>query len=177
MFPSRKKFQVNVVPSDRQLWAIGLITVQWSHLEMLIKVYMHALATDDARKQFDVTLNTKVRLRQLRDVVTERVTQPYQGEILSLIDRITGMQQERDRVIHGTWADEGVGTPERTFDYGKPRKPFEWKLTYGELVEIALKIDALNVQLLDYAFKLRTQDDDFTLGDALRRTLHKPTPG
>ncbi|MBR0735172.1 hypothetical protein JQ636_38365 [Bradyrhizobium japonicum] len=35
---ARKKFQFNVTPSDRQLWAIGMVIVQWTSIEQMVKV-------------------------------------------------------------------------------------------------------------------------------------------
>lgn len=65
---SRKRFRFQVTPSDRQLWAIGMVAVQWTNLEAHLKVIAHALYADDtaARGEFDKTLVFRHRLRMLQ---------------------------------------------------------------------------------------------------------------
>lgn len=180
MLPSRKKFRFDVPPTDRQIWAIGMVTVQWSALEMWTRSFVHALNGQDAEaiKRFDETLVSKQRYRQFRNAVLQKVKPAYQHALLAIIDRITGLQQERDRIVHGAWGDTGPETPISVFHFGKPRKPFDWRLNFGQIVDVALKIERLSCDLVDYAMKHlpKPTPAQFSFADALQYILNKPEP-
>ena len=164
MLPSRKKFRFDVPPTDRQIWAIGMVTVQWSALEMWTRSFVHALNGQG--------------YRQFRDTVLQKVKPAYQHALLAIIDRITGLQQERDRIVHGAWADTGPETPISVFHFGKPRKPFDWRLNFGQIVDVASKIERLSCELVDYAMKHlpKPTPAQFSFADALQYILNKPEP-
>ncbi len=103
MLPStRRQFKLNVAPSDNELMAIGMVAVHWSALEQLAKVYAHAFADGDEawRSDYDTTLVTKHRYRKLREIVDQKAKEPYRTDIINIIDAITGIQAERDKIVH-----------------------------------------------------------------------------
>jgi len=108
MFPSRKKFRSKVVPSDRQLWAIGMVAVQWSAVEAMSKIYVQGLTDENepARLEFEKTWSSGPRLDQWERLAQERVQPPWKGPLLKLINEVRQAQELRDKIIHGTWGDE-----------------------------------------------------------------------
>ena len=151
---ARKKFRMDVAPSDRQLWAIGMVCVQWSSIESLVKVFVHALTDvddpdDPDRKRFDATRAMATRLDQWQELTAERVQPPWAAQLLALINETRQLQDLRDKIIHGAWSDKEnsnlppSGEAHGAFSWGRPGKPFSWKLTYGEIVAVAQRMDAL----------------------------------
>src|SRR5258708_3840728 len=187
MFPSRKKFRFQVVPSDRQLWAIGMVAVQWSLCEGHIKALAHGLYGEDeaARSEFDQMLVFKHRHRMMRDLVDRKIMEPFRTDLLAIIDRMCSLAGERDKIIHGTWSsnnpppaipDEPGPFDEATEVSGtaKPKPGFEWKLTYERIIDTAVKIDAVSFDLLNYLAHVAGKPSQFLMSDALRRISHKP---
>jgi hypothetical protein len=185
MFPSRKKFRFQVTPSDSQLWAIGMVAVQWSLLEGHLKA-AHGLCGDDAatREKFDQTLVFRLRLRMVRDLIDRTIMEPFRNDLIAIIDRTGALALERDRIIHGTWSsskpppakpDEPGPLDEATEVSGSanPKPAFEWKLTYERLLETARKIDSLHGELMNYLARIVGNPPTFLMSDALRR-ISKP---
>ena len=180
---ARKKFYFHILPSDRQLWAIGMVVVQWSQLEMLLAVVAYALVAGDpvARKRYDETRSFGIRLDLLQGLVNEQVKQPHCDQIIALIVRIRNLQLLRDRVVHGAWTGEAVGpletqTANAVFNFIKPRQSFEWKLDYAGIMKTAHAIDDLCRDLINLSFLGADPTQPITLGSALQRMRHKPGP-
>jgi hypothetical protein len=105
---ARKKFQFNVAPSDRQLWAIGMVSVQWTYIEQMVKVFVHAMTdendpNDPVREQFDSTRSMQIRLDQWEELTRKHIQISWQHPILELIKETRQVQDMRDKVVHGTW--------------------------------------------------------------------------
>ena len=45
---ARKKLRFQITPSDGQLWAIGMVAVQWTAIESFITVFAHAAKIEAA---------------------------------------------------------------------------------------------------------------------------------
>lgn len=190
MFPSRSKFRFQIAPSDRQLWAIGLVVVQWSQVEMFMTVVAHGLTEDDpaARAEYNDTPNMKIRHRLLRALTEAKVMEPWRAELLRLVDRIGQTQQERDRIVHGNWEAQGGSLPHdpvanKVFSWQKPRPAFDWKLTYQTIIEVARKIDAISADLFEFMLRAHggptveaSGEKHFLSSDALKRISRKPGP-
>lgn len=169
---------MQVVPTDRQLWAIGMVAVQWSGLELSVRMFVYGLTATDqpARGRFDATQNTKRRLDQFYALVDERMMEPPRTNLLALIDRIRGVQAERDKIIHGAWESNPVNYQDpdwaRSFGLANPKPPYEWKLTFAKINDVARKIDGLNYELMAGILSLGGAEG-LTLSSALQSTLHK----
>ncbi len=179
MIVSRKGFYFNVPPGDRQLWAIGMVVVQWSALENLLTGVANGILANDenARKIYEETRVTKLRLDMLHTHVDQRVVDPARERLIGIIGRAKEMQAERDKIVHGAWTAPFEDEPEHAsaFSFGGARRPFEWKLTFGRLVEIARKIDKLQADLLQIimSFKPKDEPGGFAMRSALQQTLHE----
>ena len=179
---ARKKFNFNVAPSDRQLWAIGMVIVQWTSVEQMVKVFVHALTNendpnDPVRRRFDTTRPMQARLDQLAELTKQLVQPSWQTPLLDLINQIRQVQDMRDKIVHGTWSDKENAQEVSTeahgpFSWGKPGHPFSWKLDYQGILGVALRIDSLQKEMFDFAFRAAGQTQpagDFTLGRALKK--------
>jgi hypothetical protein len=186
---SRKKFRFQVTPSDRQLWAIGMVTVQWSLLEGHIKAIAHGLYGDDAaaRAEFDQTLVFRQRLRRVRDLIDQQVLDAYRANFIAIIDRIGALALERDRIVHGTWSsdqppppqpDEPGPVDESTHVSGtaKPKPAFEWRLTYERMMDTAYKIDGASFEIMNFLTEAMGKPPNFLMSEALQRISRKLGP-
>jgi hypothetical protein len=182
---ARKKFSFDVAPSDRQLWAIGMVVVQWTSIEQMVKVFVHALTdendpSDPVRRKFDSTRPMRMRLDQWEELTKQNIQPAWQRPLLDLINETRQVQDMRDKIIHGTWSDKENArdiSPEAhgPFDWGKPGHSFSWKLNYLGILEVALRIDRLQREMFEFAIRANGQPGgDFTIGVALRRIQNAP---
>lgn len=190
MFTSaaRQKFRFQVTPSDRQLWAIGMVAVQWGAIEQFVKVFVHGLtnpddAKDPARKLFDSTRPMHMRLSQWTTLTTERMNAPWRERLLPLINETRQVQDLRDKIMHGAWDDNERSGPfdprdaHGVFSWGQPRSPFSWKLTYGDILKVALRMEQLQVNLIAFCVDAgdKSLGQNPNCGDALRRISNIPS--
>jgi hypothetical protein len=184
---ARKKFQFNVAPSDRQLWAIGMVVVQWSAIEEMIKVIVHSFTDEDdandlIRKVFDTTRPLVMRLDQWEALAKQHIRTEWLRPMLDLISETRQLADLRDKIIHGVWSDkENAQTISHEahgpFSWGKPGHPFSWKLDYHGILGVALRIDRLQKSMFDFAHRasgVGNSGADFTFGSALRRIQKAP---
>ena len=171
----RRDLPFDVVPTDRQLWAIGLVVTQWSSLELMIQILGHALTEKDSpeRTEFDSSLRFKRRLRQLRILVETRIMEPWNSEILHVLTEIGSIQNERDKIVHHSFgqSENQLETPNRVTldDYRPGRVNYGWKLDYNTIRNVAIKIADLNQKLFEIPLRAAGRPKSFLLGDALRR--------
>jgi hypothetical protein len=180
---ARRKFSMDVAPSDRQLWAIGMVCVQWGLIESLVKVFAHALTdhdnpNDPDRIRFDATRPMTMRLDRWGDLVRERMQPEWAARLLPLIAETRQLQDLRDKIVHGAWSDKEnsasppTGEAHGPFSWGKPGKPFSWQLTYHDIIGVALRMDGLQRDLYQLAIDASrvagTGKDFTTIGGALR---------
>jgi hypothetical protein len=187
---ARKKFIFNVAPSDRQLWAIGMVVVQWTYIEQMVKVFVHSFtdendAADPIREQFDSTRSMQIRLDQWEKLTKQYIQTSWQSPMLDLINEIRQVQDMRDKIVHGTWAgkegggETSVEEAHGAFSWGKPGHPFSWKLDYHGLLTVAQRIDKLHNDMFQFAFRAGGQtepSEGFRVGLALRRIQNTVTP-
>jgi len=183
---ARKKFRFQVTPSDRQLWAIGMVVVQWTAIETFIMIYAHALtdANTPEREEFDKTRAMDLRFDQVEDLVRQKVIPQWRERLLTLLNEARQVKELRDKIIHGIWGgkqNSPVAPPEAhgPFRFGKPNVAFSWKLNYGDILKVAKRIDELQFQLLDFCFAANgpvPKGQGVILSDALKRIQHKPNP-
>jgi hypothetical protein len=176
VFPNRKAFKFQITPSDRQLWAIGTVAITWTLLENLLQTSAHAIAGADSpeKEKYEETRSFKIRLDILEALVGARVKSPHRERLLSMVVEIRNLQLQRDRIIHGSWGDgrEPAAGPEArgAFNWLKPHPPFEWKLNFGDIMAVALRIDEMTYRWVNTALDGAT-GDPILLSEALRQKL------
>ncbi len=183
MFPSRKKFRYQVAPSDRQLWAIGMVVVQWSNLETLLSLTVQPLCANDTAValEFSSTRAFKLRMDLFETLVERKIRDPERTDLLSIILAVKNLQQQRDRIVHGNWgSEEGapIDNPSATgaFKWAVPSKPFEWKLDFGRIVKVARDIDEVHARLFSFLVQAAGNPPQFLVSDALKRISKTPNP-
>jgi hypothetical protein len=175
MYPSRKKFRTHDLPSDPQLWAIGVIIVRWSAIETLTSAFINGLADENSqeRAKFESTWSSSSRLSQLVELTKSRLVPPWQNEILDILEEVRALQDLRDKIVHGTWGGpqnkSAIGADAEVFNWTKPQANFSWRLTFGELMRVAYRMDATQSAILNFLIHNADPATGIsTLGDVLR---------
>jgi hypothetical protein len=184
MIPSRNKLRFNIAPGDRQVWAIGMVTVQWTLIEMWVTSYGHGLSVviDDekVREKFDQTRAFEIRLDQVEALAQLHLEPATWVALKALFVRVKNAKFMRDRIVHGTWGGiphQGKYEQLATRNWVKPRQLFEWKLDYPGIMGVVKTIDGLANDFLMFMLNnAGGKKDNVTLQDALRHTLRKPDP-
>lgn len=177
MFPSRQQFKFQIAPTDRQLWAIGMVAVTWTLIENIMQLVASGLCKDDAEAltKFEQTRSFKIRLELLKAIIEQKMASPHKEVFLALVQETKATQQLRDRIIHGTWGGEEQNSPVSPFNWMKPHPPFQWKLDFGGIKKVAIRIDGLLAQWYEAILKGET-GDNILMSDALQRKCRKPSP-
>jgi hypothetical protein len=167
-YPSRGPFNPGV--SNRQLWAIGMIVVQWGMAEFIRNQSIHNLIRDDSKLTAEYkSLRRSDQITKFWKMLVEIKTQePEQTKNLHFITRFQGLNDKRDNVVHRMWGGgieaDTLGAPSNapTTDSSLHRKRDEkkktksrdgranlvWYLDYSGLREIAHDIGQLNQDIL-----------------------------
>ena len=185
---ARKKFKTDVVPSDRQLWAIGMVIVRWSLVEQLVKACVHSFTdendkNDPVRKLFDSTRSMQQRLDQWEELSRLHLQVSWLAPMLDIINEVRQILDMRDKIVHGTWSDKENSNTAATeahgsFSWGRPGHAFSWKLDYHGILNVALRIDRLQASMFELAHRasgVGNSGADFTFGSALRRIQNAPS--
>lgn len=165
-FPSRNLLSYNPGISDRQLWAIGMIVVQWSMTETIIEQSTHFLIENDAAlgDEYRKLRNFQQRLDFWQTQIELKKTDPVRANALALLPRLKALNSQRDEVVHRMWGGgiedtswSGLGA--ETTDAGMmPRvtekieskggpPPFRWRATFIRLRQMAREMATLNRDL------------------------------
>jgi hypothetical protein len=174
------------MPSDNQLKAIGLVAAQWSVIDNNLTVLAHGLYGEDraAREEFDRMQVFRHRLRMVRDLVDRQIREPFRTYMLQHVDKIGSIVIERDKIIHGMWGGAEENPAEKdgpygathSFNWSGPKPSYDWRLSYGRIMEVALKIDALGFELFDFLAKVMGSPPSFQYNEALQRISRQPSP-
>lgn len=177
--PSRKGFRFGIPLGDNIIWAIGMIAYQWSSLENDIDLWIGATGTVSPSRQAGQRASFKERARLLRQLAEERAVEPGRSQLTSIIDRATGMQIERDEVIHRRWGAPSDSQLDdlRLFEQHRARRSDERRIDYQRLRDTALKIDTLRADLAQLIFTYGKRDDaeGFLLSVAWQRISGTPS--
>lgn len=181
MITARNKLRFQIAPGDRQVWAIGMVAIQWTLIENWVGSLGHGLTeiTGDtqAREQFDQTRAFSSRLEQVEALAEMHLQPAAWATLKALFIRIKDAKFMRDRIIHGSWSGTPSGQQLSTFNWLKPRQPFEWKLDYSGIVKVVRLIDDLANGLFMFAVNnAGGKTNNITLQDALRHTQRKQDP-
>lgn len=166
-FRTRDRYPYDPGVSDRQLWAIGMIVVQWSATESFIESNTRNLIRGDdaAIDQYERLKGFKNALAFWKSQLEARGKEPSKTQLLNLFPRIQMLSSQRDHVVHKLWGggmeqqspnSEGHETTDAgmLLDQGTPIKgkgpliPFAWHADFQRLRKMAGEMAALNRDLL-----------------------------
>jgi hypothetical protein len=176
IFPFRRPERYPYSPGipDRQLWALGMIVVQWGMTEMLLDQQTRQLIGDDTdlQQQYEGLRNARQRIDFFQRQTALKMQDPFRSEAQALVQRIQNLNSKRDEVIHrlwgggmqaGTWAAESHETTDasllrQTGDKFKTkstdaRATIHWRLTFQGLRQIAAEMATLNRDLFQTFFR------------------------
>lgn len=173
VYPSRHRFVYDPGISDRQLWAIGMIVVQWSMTEYWIDMSTHQLMNKDEKllTRYKAVRGFQLSLMFWEFLLDTRSTDPFKSSMKALVPRIKDLSAQRDEIVHRMWgggmeaqSPAAAGLP--TTDAGmlpNPGErfkasekggliPFKWKADFSRLRRLATDIGELNRNLLAGSF-------------------------
>jgi hypothetical protein len=167
-FPSRTRFTYSPGISDRQLWAIGMVVVQWSMTEYLIDIDARKLIGNDKENlaEYQRQRNFQQLLGFWRAQIEAKRGEPLRTQLIGIIPRIQALSSQRDEVVHRLWGgglestswEAGGAGP--TTDAGlmpnldeKMKRtegliPFTWHATFARIRRMAIEISTLNRDML-----------------------------
>lgn len=171
VFPSRAPQQFPFEPGvpDRQLWAIGMIVVQWSMTETIVDDSIHALIAGDAKlmEEFRTRRNFQQKLVLWQTLLELRAIEPLRTNVAALMPILQALNSQRDDVVHRCWGGGLEETAMRasmeehplpTTDAGMMPKiteklpdtnkaPMRWLADFQRLRRMAREMAALNSRL------------------------------
>jgi hypothetical protein len=105
IYPPRHLSPFNPGVPDRQLWAIGMIVVQWSMTEFIRDQHVHELigGNASAKAEYDKLRNARQKNEFWKAQVETVMTEPERSQALALIGRVQNLNAQRDKIIHRAW--------------------------------------------------------------------------
>jgi hypothetical protein len=177
-YPSRNSFPYDPGIPNKQLWAIGMIVVQWSALEWLIDTETHRLVGDNQalKEEYKQLRNFQQSLAFWQTQTDLKAREPARSQVLALIPRIQNLSSQRDEVVHRlwgggmeatSWSADGNETTDAVImhDPGEPIKgspglmPPKWRASFIRLRQMAREIGALNRDLIVAMLQLPPRPD------------------
>jgi len=168
VYPSRNGYPYNPGVPDRQLWAIGMIVVQWSMTEFIVDQQIRQLMGDDEEsvKQYAKRRNFQQRIDFWQSQIELKLQDPLRSEAMTYITRMQNLNAQRDEVIHrawgggmqgGSWSAENYPTTDGAL-LRKPNDKFKtksadaratlaWRMTFSRLRKLARDMATLNRDL------------------------------
>jgi hypothetical protein len=169
VFPTRNSLRFDPAIPNRQVWAVGMIVVQWAALEVFIDTHIRKLVGGD--KQVMEICGRIRGFQQLSDFWREQIemktADPERSRLLEMVMRAKNYSSQRDDVVHRLWGggmDEtssaASGLPshdgalmaksgEQFKSSAKPgQMPFKWRASFQRLRQLAREIAALNRDLM-----------------------------
>ena len=167
-YPSRGPLNPGV--PNRQIWAIGMVVIQWGMAEFIRDQSVHTLIGDDQDliTQYKNLRNSSTRSAFWREQVETKNQEPERTQSLGFIVRFQQLNEKRDNIVHRMWGG-GIeaGTPDappeamttdgamhRARDEKKKtkskdgRRNLSWRLDFQGLRKIASDIAQLNQDIL-----------------------------
>jgi hypothetical protein len=159
-----------------------MVVVQWTLVEEFVKIYIYSFtdendADDPIRKQFDATRSMETRLDMWEELTKQQIQPAWQKPMLELVRDTRQLADSRNKIVHGVWGGkDNAKTEDLTqahgpASFGKPGTPFSWKLDYGGILAVALKVDNHHKAMTQFIFKTLGSNppSGFRFGSALRR--------
>ena len=172
MLNQRKKLRLQLAPSDRQLWAIGVVAVQWSQFEMWVQIIGQTLLEGRAGEldKFNSNRSVKGRIEVCESEVAGQLSDGARATLLGLFRRAKDLQDQRDKIVHNQWTGAPDEEAKAVFNWAPPHPQFEWKLDFGRVMAVASGIDGLNAGIAELVI---SASPDKTLG-GLVRSMRRP---
>lgn len=147
---TNERHQFTTDLDERELYAIGLMTVHWAILEHLILEESLALVerTKIAAPQDVSSLSFKKRLRAWRALVNSTLRKSKNKErLLTIINKIGNIERGRHRITHGFWAWD-IRAPDRvTAGSHRPGLEFTENFDFAKMMKLADSVGEINFQL------------------------------
>jgi hypothetical protein len=172
-FPFRGHYVYDPGIPNRQLWAIGMIVVQWSMTEYFIDMSIRQLMEGDAAllAEYKKIRNFQQTVAFWEILIQSKAPSPYREHLTELIPVIKDLSSQRDQVVHRMWgggmeaaspASDGLPTEDaammpdpgerfKTSARGGPIPP-KWRATFQRLRQMAVQIADLNRSLFTASF-------------------------
>lgn len=181
----RKEFFFHIEISDNQLWAVGMVVVQWGLIEQLITIITHALVDDDAAKkeEFNKTWSHARRMSMMEELAKEKFREPFLSQFKRFVTEMKNIQDIRDKIVHGSWGHEGDDAAKNPPDrdnpqassvghFGLPHAQFKWRASFGELKKVVKRIDTLHQGIIQWIIANKQPREDghegFLFGDSIK---------
>ena len=168
-FPSRNRFVYDPGIPDRQLWAIGMIVVQWSMTEWFIDMSTRNLMGNDPGviDEYRKIRGFQQNVAFWKTQIEMKTQEPYRSYMLRLVPRVQALNSQRDEVVHRLWGGgmegnspsaggletTGAGMMPNPGEKLKTKAqqgpiPFSWNADFSRLRRMATEIATLNRDLL-----------------------------
>ncbi len=138
---------LDVALNENELRALGLITVHWGTLEMLVEGLLGITAqrlNAQLPENDDGSFNRM--LKRLRILILQASGNTNTiNEIVKILNSVGAIQQERHRVTHAMWArwedhNDEAGNAVAFMGQSKRGKSFQWTITEKRMLALARKI-------------------------------------
>jgi hypothetical protein len=170
-YPSRNRLDYNPGVPDRQLWAIGMVAVQWGMTEILVEQQIKNFIDGDPDRleQYERIRSFRATLDFFQTQIELKATEPLRSNATVLVGRIRNLSSQRHDIMHRLW---GGGMPVDSWNNpgnlcpgadaallrqpgDKPKKTksndaratLHWQLTFNGIRKIATEIATLNRDL------------------------------
>jgi hypothetical protein len=168
VYPSRHHYPFNPGITDRQLWAIGMVVVQWSLTEMAIDQQIRNLIGPDEglTTEYARHRNFQSKMDFWETQIELKLEEPTRSQHVALARRVRDLNSQRDEVIHRAWGGgmqagswnagnhdstdaallRKTGDKQRS-NHGDGRDNLSWRLGFSRLRQMAREMSALNGEL------------------------------
>jgi hypothetical protein len=150
---SQKSFRFQLPLSDNEIWGVGMVVCQWASIEDLLDHFIAHINKGPALNTNGAPLSFKSRVRLFKQILSDEVKDlSIRSNLIEVVDRIHGLQDERDRVVHHIWSDTRGKTT--IFDWRtKNKKPAERPMDAGRLISLAKRIEDAKLAFMDMLIK------------------------
>jgi hypothetical protein len=167
-YPSRGPFNPGV--PDRQLWAIGMIVVQWGLVELIREQSIYNLIESDQKliEEYKRLRNSTQITKLWKTLVEIKMQEPERASNLAFVTRFEALNNQRDDIVHRMWGggmEAGtLGAPDdaQTTDAAMhrnrdesmktkstdARRNLRWRLSFSGIRKIAHSIAQLSQDIL-----------------------------
>lgn len=172
---SQKSFRFQLPISDNEIWGIGMVACQWASLEDLLDHFIAHVNKGPALNANGAPISFKSRVQLLKQILKNEVQEiSLQSIFNEVLDRIHGLQDERDRVIHHIWTDTTGKTT--IFDWrAKNRKLAERPMDARKLMQLAKRIEDAKLAFMEVLITHGNVQPDQLLFETAWRRITKQT--
>jgi hypothetical protein len=167
-YPSRNRFDFNPAIPDRQLWAIGMVVVQWGMTETLVEQQIHNFIHSDLDllAEYKKVRNFRETLNFFQTQIETKAAEPLRSNASVFVGRIRNLASQRHDIMHRLWGggmpQDSWNNPENLYPEtdaallrqqgDKPKKTksedgranLHGRLTFNDIRRIATQIATLN---------------------------------